>query len=317
MYPELFRIPFTQISVHSYGLMLVVGLLLAMELAKFLARRSDLNPEHFATAAIIALLSGLVGARIAYVIQFHREFTGGTMTQNVWNAINLTSGGLVYYGGLLLAIPTLIVYAILNRIPVLRGMDIVAPCVMVGLAFGRVGCFLNGCCWGQHCSLPAPLTVTFPYQSNPYIDDFKSGRIEPDPALFKREFIPRQDRLITPDEVKQQRDLIAVAAAERSLPVINTQLISTITALMIAGICVCYYTLGGSPGRGWALMMMLEGPTRALIEGLRTEPTYLGPLTLSMIIGLGIAAAGVVMWFVCGHFGRERIESMGDQIPSV
>jgi len=310
MYPELFHIPFTNITVHSYGLMLVIGLLLAMELGKFLARRSGLNDEHFATAAILALVSGLIGARIAYVIQFHSEFASGSFGENVWNALNITSGGLVYYGGFLLAVPTLIAYAIWRKIPVLRGMDIVAPCLMIGLGFGRVGCFLNGCCWGQHSNLPAPITVTFPFQSNPYIDDFKAGTIEPNPALFVRDPVKRSERLMKPEEIQNQKDLVDAAKAERSLPVIDTQLISTVTAWMIAAICVCYFSLGGPPGRGFALMLMFEGITRALIEGMRVEPLFIGRLTLSMFIGICVAIAGVALWFGCGFLSRQPTESM-------
>jgi len=306
MYPELFHIPFTNITVHSYGLMLVIGLLLAMELGKFLARRSGLNDEHFATAAILALVSGLIGARIAYVIQFHSEFTGGTFGENVWSALNITSGGLVYYGGFLLAVPTLIGYAIWKKIPVLRGMDIVAPCLMIGLGFGRVGCFLNGCCWGQHCELPAPITVTFPFHSNPYLEDFETRKIEPNPALFVRDPFRKTERLMRPEEIKGQKDLLAVAQAERSLPVIDTQLISTITAWMIAAICVCYFSLNGATGRAFALMLMLEGITRALIEGMRVEPLFIGRLTLSMFIGISISLAGIAMWFACGWLARKQ-----------
>lgn len=300
MFPELFKIPFLGFSVHSYGLMLVIGLLLGIELAKFLARRSGLNPETFSNAAILALVSGLIGARIGYVIQFHDEFTGGTPMQNVWAALNITSGGLTYYGGFLLAFPVLVIYALKKHLPVLRAMDVIAPCLMIGLGFGRVGCFLNGCCWGQHSDLPAPLAITFPYASLPYMDEYEHQEKIPPQQLFIRDPVQHTERLAKPDEIKAQHDLAAAAAAERSLPVINTQLISTVTALMIAAIVTAFFTFGATPGRGFALMMMLEGPTRFLIEGMRVEPLVIGPLTLSMIIGLVVFTGGIVLWFFAG-----------------
>lgn len=304
MFPELFRIPFINYPVHSYGLMLVIGLLCAIELAKFLARRSQLNPELFANAAILALVSGLIGARIAYVWQFSEEFRDGSFSENLWNAVNLTSGGLVYYGGFLLAFPTLVAYAIWRKIPLLRGMDIIAPCLMIGLAFGRVGCFLNGCCWGQHCDLPAPLTVQFPYYSPPYIEDVKADKVLPPPALFREDLMHKASNLLPPQQLKKDASLASLAAQQRSLPVINTQLISTVTASLIAAVATAFYTLGKTPGRGFGLMMMLEGMSRFLIEGLRVEPSVMSigqvHLTLSQLIGLGVALGGVTLWIAAG-----------------
>lgn len=306
MFPELFTIPFINIPVHSYGLMLVIGLVLAMELAKFLAKRSGMNPDFFATAGILALVSGLIGARIAYVIQFPEDvFVHDTALKNAWAAINLTSGGLVYYGGFLFAFATLVVYARWRKISLLRGMDVVAPAIMIGLAMGRVGCFLNGCCWGEQCELPAPISVTFPYRSPPYMADVDARRIDPDPRLKVRDPIKHTEHLMSRAEA-EKAGLSTVAAAEHSRPVINTQIISTITALLIALVTGLFFTLAAAPGRGMALMMVMEGLTRTLIEGMRVEPTEVGTLTLSMVIGLGVAAGGVVLWFVAGWMAHNK-----------
>ena len=313
MFPELFKIPFINFSVHSYGLMLVIGLLLSMELAKFLARRSGMNPDHFATAAILALVSGLIGARIAYVIQFNSEFRTGHFFADVFNAINITSGGLVYYGGFLLAFATLVIYAIVVKIPVLRGMDVIAPCLMIGLALGRVGCFLNGCCYGQVCELPSPVAVKFPYYSPPYMDDYDAGRVSPDPLLVEHDVISGNSRLMSPAKIAQQKQLQSIAAAEHSMPVINTQLISTVTALLIAAATYLFFTLAAPAGRGFALMMVMEGLSRSLIERLRVEPTEVGQLTLSMFIGLGVAVGGVVLWMVAGVMRKRALNRTPSQ----
>lgn len=311
MHPELFHLPFFNFAVHSYGLMLVIGLLLAMELAKFFARRSGLNPDYFTTAGILALVSGLIGARLAYVIQFNEEFrdNGKSFWANFLSAINIPSGGLVYYGGFLLAFVTLVVYARWRKIPLMRGMDIVAPCVMVGLAFGRIGCFLNGCCWGQACELPAPIAVQFPYGSPAYIEGYRLGTIHPDPRLIVRDPVNRRESLMPRDEAIKA-GLADVVAAERTQPVINTQIISTITAGLIAIATALFFTFGAAPGRGMALMLVMEGLTRTLIEGMRVEPTEVGTLTLSMVIGLSIATGGVVLWVAAGWLsGSDRSDT--------
>ena len=68
MLQELFRIPFLNIPVYGYGLMMVIGFLLALQLAKFLARRSGFDPEIFVNCGLIALVAGVLGARLSHVL---------------------------------------------------------------------------------------------------------------------------------------------------------------------------------------------------------------------------------------------------------
>src|SRR5918999_1329029 len=135
MLPELFRIPGVNWPIYGYGLMMVLGFFLAMELA------------------------------------------------NLLDAINISSGGLTFYGGLVLATFACIAYGVWRKVPLRLGMDIVAPCVMLGLAFGRVGCFLNGCCYGAACD--ASWAVRFPYQAPAYVDQWRDGKVAPPPALTR------------------------------------------------------------------------------------------------------------------------------------
>src|SRR5690606_38879448 len=101
MLPELFRIPGLNIPIYSYGLMLVVGFLLAAALAKFLARRAGLNPEVFINAGIIALIAGVVGARLSHVLENWSVYTDASRSvwENLKDAADIRSGGLTFYGG--------------------------------------------------------------------------------------------------------------------------------------------------------------------------------------------------------------------------
>src|SRR5437588_6858675 len=101
MLQDLFRIPGTRIIIHSYGLMMVIGFMLALQLAKFLARRSKLDPEIFVNVGLIALVTGVIGARLSHVLENFRQYTDPTRSfgANLWDAVNMTSGGLTYYGG--------------------------------------------------------------------------------------------------------------------------------------------------------------------------------------------------------------------------
>ena len=95
---------------------------------------------------------------------------------------------------------------------------------------------------------------------------------------------------------------VALAARQHSLPLHPAQLYSALTAFLIAGITMSYYTLPHAAGRAFALMMILEGVTRFVLEMLRTEPPVWGtPLSLSMWLGLGLVLGGVILWV---GFGR-------------
>jgi phosphatidylglycerol:prolipoprotein diacylglycerol transferase len=262
MQPILFNIPGIDLPIYSYGLMLVIGFLVATELAKYLARRENLNADHFVNAALLALLAGVAGSRLSHVLENIGQYTDPS--RSIWanfiDAVNIRSGGLTFYGGLLLATPVLIGYAVKKKIPLLAGMDIIAPCIMVGLAFGRVGCFLNGCCGGAACDLP--WAVTFP---------------------------------------------------EASHATHPAQLYSALNAAMLVVVLLAFYTLPHAPGRVFALMLMLLGVSRFMLEMLRSEPAVLGPMSFSMVISAFILIpAGVAFWYLCGY-----LENAGKLTPQL
>src|SRR5688572_10780367 len=104
MLQEVFRIPtpWGSLPLFGYGLMLVIGFLCAVQLAKFLARRSGIDPEVFVNAALIALVAGVVGARVSHVLENLPEYTRAdrSLGENLFAIINIRSGGLTFYGGL-------------------------------------------------------------------------------------------------------------------------------------------------------------------------------------------------------------------------
>jgi phosphatidylglycerol:prolipoprotein diacylglycerol transferase len=320
MLQVLFRIPGLGWPIYSYGLMMVVGFLAAVQLAKYLARRSGLDPEVFVNAGLLALVTGIVGARLSHVLENISTYTDPhrSIWANFFDAINIRSGGLTYYGGFLLAFPTLTIYAIKKKLPLRLAMDLCAPCIVIGLGFGRIGCFLNGCCYGDRCDI-SWLGVQYPYQSLAYDDEFFSGLLKNVP---KELMVTQEDgrvRLVTRDELArgfilpQQQDDSAIPVApqarelatlQKSLPLHPAQLYSAFTAFFIAGITLVFFTLPHVPGRAFALMLMLEGSTRFILELLRVEPAVEGNFSLSMILGIGLAALGVLLWVVLGLLNR-------------
>jgi phosphatidylglycerol:prolipoprotein diacylglycerol transferase len=178
-------------------------------------------------------------------------------------------------------------------VPIKQGMDIVAPCLVLALGIGRIGCFLNGCCYGSECSVP--WAVTYPYRSIPFKDQFYEHKLTPpNPELIDPiTRMPAEIKALSPE-------LQSEAHSWRSLPVHPSQLYSTISSLLIAGVLLCHYTLPHAAGRTMALMFLLEGPSRFLLEMLRVEPPVLGPFSLSMVLGMLFGVVGIILWIVFG-----------------
>lgn len=174
MMPVLFKIPYINLAVPGYGLMLAVGFLLSIYWAARRAMRSKANPDVILNAAFVALFGGVIGSRAMHVIHYwEEEFARLGAAERVVAIINLTRGGMEFYGGYLLATIGIIVYLWKSKHSLRWYLDILAPSAMVGLAIGRLGCFLNGCCWGSTCELP--WAVRFPYGSNAQIQQWKDG----------------------------------------------------------------------------------------------------------------------------------------------
>jgi phosphatidylglycerol:prolipoprotein diacylglycerol transferase len=172
---------------------------------------------------------------------------------------------------------------------------------MIGLGVGRIGCFLNGCCYGTECNLP--WAVSYPYYSNAYVEQYDRKEIQPPQELLYS--VPdRPQTFLKPPETAKTEGYQAVMAAAKSRPVHPAQLYSTFTALLLAAILVAFYSLPHVPGHVFALMCLLEGATRFLLEMLRVEPAVGGtPLSLSMWIGIGLVIVGAALWFAFSRVG--------------
>lgn len=314
MYRELFTIPGTGITVYTYGLLLVIGAAAGIWLCKGLARRKGLDPELFVTAGLLALLFGVAGARLSHVLENWSHYTrpGVGVLQLIGEALNIRQGGLTYYGGFLLAFPALVIYAIIKKVNVRVGMDIIAPALMIGLAFGRIGCLANGCCYGQEWN--SPLAIHYPYDSEVYVGQVQEGKIHP-PRDLLTEMPGGEVRLMTTKEVAADPKLKELAAKEHSLGVHPTQIYSSLTGFLIAALLLAFRPFSKVPGHGFALMLMIEPITRFLIELLRVEPPveFIRQFGLSMSLSMALAIPqfflGLGLWFLFNAM-RQRDEAL-------
>ncbi|MCX6346214.1 MAG: prolipoprotein diacylglyceryl transferase [Armatimonadetes bacterium] len=135
------------IPIRAYGLMMVVGFAMGLWHAKVAAKRRGFDPDRIYDLSLIALLSGIVGARLLYIVlnpdtESFKDFFA------VWN------GGLSFHGGVLSAVIAAIIYTRWKKLSFLECADLLSPSLAIAYAFTRIGCFLNGCCYGVATGLP-------------------------------------------------------------------------------------------------------------------------------------------------------------------
>jgi phosphatidylglycerol:prolipoprotein diacylglycerol transferase len=254
MRPELFRI--FDVPFHSYRVMLAVAFLACTLLA---VRESARRGEGFVippATGVWALLGALLGAKAWWAVQY-------TAPRQWWRALLLWEGGLVFYGGLLGGTLAVALYLRREKIPLLPAADVMAPYLALGEAITRVGCFLNGCCWGAPSTLPWALR--FPRGCAVHLAQVQEGAIPAD--------------------------------AQQTVPVHPTQLYMTL------GLLAAFVVLKGvlkrktRPGTVVLAYLLLYGAVRFTVEAFRADSARpLLHMTVSQIVSLGLAAGALALF---------------------
>ena len=131
--------------------MMALAFLAGLWTATRRARIANISGETIADVTLWLLIGSIVGARFVYVTTYwQQEFANQPLSE----IFMLQHGGLVYYGGLIGATVAGFVYLTRKKLPVWKIADILAPSIALGSVFGRIGCLLNGCCYGRACDLP-------------------------------------------------------------------------------------------------------------------------------------------------------------------
>ena len=147
MYPVLLQ--WGWITIYSYGFMLALGVVLSVVLLLRSAKREGFAEDNILDISIIALIAGVIGSRLLYVFLYEWEF----FRLHPWKILDLRSQGLVFYGGLILGGFCVLGYIVIKKLSFWKLADLFAPYLALGYAFGRIGCFLNGCCYGKPTSV--------------------------------------------------------------------------------------------------------------------------------------------------------------------
>jgi phosphatidylglycerol:prolipoprotein diacylglycerol transferase len=146
MFPELFRIPFLNFTLNTYGLLLAVSFITGLYLMARLAERDGLDRNRVYDLGLWVLAASLLGSKLLMIAtewDYYRVNPRQIFTLDFFR-----SGG-VFYGGFLAAVIASVLVMRLYHLPWWRTADVFAPGIAIGQAIGRLGCFSAGCCWGK------------------------------------------------------------------------------------------------------------------------------------------------------------------------
>lgn len=273
------------IPAHTYGILIAVAFLAAMQLAGRAARRAGLDRERVMDLCFWILLAALVGSRVLFIVVNWDDYA-----RNPGDIVAIWKGGLVFYGGFIGAVLLSIWYMRKHQMSFFPYADAIIPSVAIGHAIGRLGCFSAGCCWGGACDPHLPWAARFPPESLAYQSQVASRLIQP--------------------------------GALHTIPIHPTQLYEALGELCIFVVLTLWASRKRFHGELLALYLMLYAPLRAAIETMRGDEergrvfNFVGAaargawwnLSTSELISVGIFATGVALYVVLGRRVGGRTE---------
>ena len=140
-------------TVHTYGVMIAIGVILCVVMGYYRAKRMEMKAESVVDLAILCVVMGFLGAKVFFVILSWKQFLTDPLSV-------LESSGFVVYGGIIFGVVSALIYCKIKNIRFFEYFDLLAPSVSLAQAFGRLGCFFAGCCYGKETSLP--IGIVFP-----------------------------------------------------------------------------------------------------------------------------------------------------------
>ncbi|MEM7810176.1 MAG: prolipoprotein diacylglyceryl transferase [Planctomycetota bacterium] len=274
------------IPVYGYGLMVFLGFITGGLWAARRARSVGIDPEVIWDLLTWFFVAGIGGARLFFLVQYSDKVysPGMSLGGRVFATFNLSNGGLVLFGGVIAVVAAMLIFCRVRKVSLLLIGDVIVPSFFVGLAFGRIGCLLNGCCYGNACAYP--WGIEFPQGSVTHT------------ALVMRGFLD--------------------AAAPSTYPLHPTQIYSAVNAAMLAWLTSGVFKTRPRHGVVLALALIVYPFTRFMIEIIRGDEggQFGTELTISQWVSLGLSASGLVLAAVLALRGRGPDGRPTDAVPA-
>ncbi|MCK4292080.1 MAG: prolipoprotein diacylglyceryl transferase [Planctomycetes bacterium] len=272
MHPYLIRLG--GLSIPAYPVLYGLGITLGCSVLLLLAHHEGMSTRKLAHIILVLAFSCIVGGRTFYVLHHLSEFKGD------WGkAFKLSYGGQVFYGGLLLGIPSVLVFCKLTKLPWNRVFDLAAVATPAGLALGRWACFCRGCCYGSITSLP--WAIEFPKHVDIY------GHIVGSPVYLR-----------------QLHQGSITQAASHSLPVHPAQIYSSALSLVVFAVMLWFWKAGRTQGQLVLVYLVLYAISRFILEFFRDNQMAFGGLTIAQVLSMIIGPLAASVLLVCRL--RER-----------
>lgn len=163
------------LAIRGYGVFLMLAIVIAVGMVVARCRQLGVAADNYVTLCFVMIVCGLAGARIFYVVQKWPEFQGRGFAELLTTIVDMTKGGMVVYGSLIGGLIGAGIYLLRKKMPILPSLDVLAPAMMLGLAIGRIGCLMNGCCFGGPSGEEFPFGIRFPPSSAPYHEQLSRG----------------------------------------------------------------------------------------------------------------------------------------------
>ncbi len=167
------------LAIRGYGIFLLLAIVSGVGITLWRSRAVGIDQDRILSLAFWMTFSGMVGARLLYIVQKSDEFLriDATWGEKLVGMLDMTKGGLVVYGSLIGGILAALIFFRVTKLPVLRTADLLAPGMVLGLAIGRIGCLMNGCCYGGICESDRLPALQFPAGSPPYMQQMSYGEL--------------------------------------------------------------------------------------------------------------------------------------------